>query len=148
MGKFRFSSNTVKQESPVLEKQSEDAVVLSEPIEIIKEVPVEVEKIVYVDRVTEKPFETTIEKIVEVEKLVEVEKIVYVDKPIEVIKEIEKIIEIPVEKTVEVDKIVEVEKLIQVDKEVKVLPKWAKTIITVESVVLLLLIIRELIWHV
>ena len=76
--------------------------------EVIKEVPVEVEKIIEKEVIKEVPVE--IEKIVvkevikEVEKPVEVikevEKIVEVEKPVEVIKEVEKPVEVVVEKEV------------------------------------------------
>ena len=76
--------------------------------EVIKEVPVEVEKIIEKEVIKEVPVE--IEKIVvkevikEVEKPIEVikevEKIVEVEKPVEVIKEVEKPVEVVVEKEV------------------------------------------------
>lgn len=100
------------------------------------EVPVEVEKIVHVDRevpvevekIVEKTIEIPVEKIVEVpvEKIVEVpvekivekvvevpvEKIVHVDRDVPTEKIVEKTIEVPVEKIVEMP----VEKLVYVDR--------------------------------
>lgn len=76
--------------------------------EVIKEVPVEVEKIIEKEVIKEVP--------VEIEKIVVKEVIKEVEKPIEVIKEVEKIVEIerPVEVIKEVEKPVEV----VVEKEV------------------------------
>lgn len=90
-------------------------VVREVPVEIIKEVPVEVEKVV------EKPVE--VEKIVE--KIVEVPVEVVREVPVEIVKEIEK--EVPVEVVkevpVEVEKIVEkpVEVAVPAEEEVKML---------------------------
>lgn len=75
--------------------------------EVIKEVPVEVEKIIEKEVIKEVP--------VEIEKIVVKEVIKEVEKPIEVIKEVEKIVE--VEKPVEV--VVEKEVYITDDEQVK-----------------------------
>ncbi len=72
------------------------------------EVPVEVEKVVEVEKLVE------VEVPVEVEKIVEVEKLVEIEVPVEV----EKIVE--VEKLVEVEVPVEVEKIVEVEKEIQV----------------------------
>lgn len=99
MGKVHFGASdrnsTVKQEEPVL-----SSVPMSPSIEIrTVEVPVEVEKLVYIDRVVEVPVEVIVERIIErpievmveriVEKLVEVpvEKNIFIDRPVEIIKE-------------------------------------------------------------
>ena len=82
--------------------------------EVIREVPVEVEKIVEKEVIKEVPVEKIVEKVVEVEKRVEVpvEKIVekIVEVPVEKIVEKEVIKEVPVEVEKIVEKIVEVEK--------------------------------------
>ncbi len=80
-----------------------------EIVEVIKEVPVEVVK----ERIIEKP--------VEVEKIVQVEKIVTKEVPVDRIVEKEVIKEVPVEKIVEVEKPVEVEKIVEVEKPVEVI---------------------------
>ena len=89
--------------------------IVEKPVEVIKEVRVEVP----VEKIVEKPVEKIVEKIVEkpVEKIVE--KIV--EKPVEVIKEVR--VEVPVEKIVE--KVVVKEVIKEVVKEVEPPPRSA-----------------------
>lgn len=87
-----------------------------------------------------------------IETVREVKTVEIVEKPIEVIKYIEKIIEIPVEKIVEVIKEVNVveykivekptEVIEQVEKLVKVIPKWVFGIVTVETLLLIYLLVK------
>jgi len=73
-----------------------------------------VEKLVYVDKIIERP--------VEVIKIVEVDK--YIEKPVEIVKFVDKIIEIPVEKPVVVEKIIEKpilqEKMVEVVRQIEI----------------------------
>lgn len=81
---------------------------MEKPIESV------VEKLVYVDKVIERP--------VEVIKIVEVDK--YIEKPVEVVKFVDKIVEIPVEKPVVVEKIIEKpilqEKMVEVVRQIEI----------------------------
>ena len=104
--------------------KTSEAVVKNKKIQI-KEVPVEVEKIV------------EIEKPVEIEK--EVEKIVEVEKPVEIEKEVEKVVE--VEKPVIIEKVLEkpIEKI--VFKEAKELPKTGSNEKIIYGIIVLILLI-------
>lgn len=87
-----------------------------------------------------------------IETVREVKTVEIVEKPIEVIKYIEKIIEVPVEKIIEVIKEVNVveykivekptEVIEQVEKLVKVIPKWVFGIVTVETLLLIYLLVK------
>ena len=81
---------------------------VEKPVERIVEIP----KIVEVERIVEKIVEVPVEVI----KTVEVEKIV--DRPVEVIKEVERVVEVPVDRIVEVPVEKIVEKIVEVPVEV------------------------------
>ena len=113
----------IVKEVPV---EVEKEVVKEIPVEVIKEVPVEVEKEVIKEVIKEVPVEKEVEVVKEVP--VEVVKEVIKEVPVEVIKEVpvekevikEVIKEVPVEKEVEVVKEVPVEVVKEVIKEVPV----------------------------
>jgi hypothetical protein len=96
----------------IIYNQTVEAIVKNKKIQI-KEIPVEVEKIV----------EKTIEVEKEIEKPIEVEKVIEkeIEKPVEIEKVVEKIVEKPVEIEKIIEKPVEVEKIVY--KEAKELPK-------------------------
>jgi len=118
-----------------------DTVYVDRPVEIIKEVRVEVPVEVEVIKEVFLPAdhsecgkEVLVEKLVYVDRPVEVEKIVYQDKIVEK--------EITVEKLVEVEKIVElpVERLVEVVKNIPIVPNWAKVCLGIQTLVILALI--------
>ena len=91
-------------------------------VTVIKEVPVEVEKLVYVDRIVE------VEKIVKVDVVREVEVVKHVEVP--VVTEIEKIVQMPIH----VIKRVEI--------EVLKVPKFIWIIMAIQTLVIVGLLIK------
>lgn len=99
-------------ETPVSSTATSPASVLTEFIQIVKEVPI------YITQIEKEYIEVPVEKVVEVIKEVPVEVIKFVDKEIEVIKNVE----------------VFVERFLT--QEIKIIPKWCYIVMLVEFLII------------
>jgi hypothetical protein len=114
--------------------------IVEKPVEVIKEVPVEVEKVVYKDKIVEVPVDRVVYKDRVVEKPVEVIKVVKEQVPVEVEKVVykDKIVEVPTERIVYVDRdrVVVVDREVPVDREkIVYVDKITKQVVEKEKIV-------------
>lgn len=112
------STNLLNDRILELEKQLANIQPIIKEVEVIKYIPQEIIKI-------EKEYiEKPIDKIVEVVK--------------EVIRIEKEYIEVPIEKIIEIEK--EIEKF--VDKEIKIIPKWVFGVVAIETLLIIVMIIK------